>query len=216
MLTIQRNSSLTALGLILAGVLGCVPKDQPDETKQPPSALEEQSTAMREQLADSAKRIGEEARKVGDQAGKMGRAVGEEAAELGDRTRRMAEQAALGPPTLVINLTAGKDDVHRAAMGLHLAEHGLAAERQVVVFFNVKSPELAVKDLPDSVGLEDKPSIAEMVAKLAEDGAVLLVCPMCADVMGVSADQLAPGVSMVADRMQLFDRLGANTVVFTY
>lgn len=48
-------------------------------------------------------------------------------------------------PTLVINLTSGESDLHAVVMGLHFAEHGLADNREVVIFFNVKSPPLALK-----------------------------------------------------------------------
>jgi len=216
MLTYHRVILFATLGLLLATAIGCVSEEQSEQLEQRIRQLEEEAAAMKEQVAESAGRMAEEARKIGEQAGRMGEAVGEQAAEMGERAGALTKKAALGPPTLVINLTAGKDDVHRAAMGLHLAEHGVAAEREVVIFFNVKSPELAVKDLPDSVGLDGQASIREMVAKLVDDGATALVCPMCAEVMGVEAEQLAPGLSMVSDRMQLFDHLGPNSVVFTY
>ncbi len=119
-------------------------------------------------------------------------------------------------PTLVINLTSGEDDLHAVMMGLHLAEHGVAAERQTVVFFNVKAPPLARKELADTVRLGDMMPVGEMIAKLQKDGVTMLVCPMCAEVMGVEADQLAEGIKMIEDRMQLFDHLHAGATVFTY
>jgi hypothetical protein len=44
----------------------------------------------------------------------------------------------------------------------------------------------------------------------------MVVCPMCAEIMGVKASELAPGIKMIEDRKQIFDHLHANTVVFTY
>jgi predicted peroxiredoxin len=119
-------------------------------------------------------------------------------------------------PTLVINLTSGENDLHAVAMGLHFAEHGLADNREVVIFFNVKSPPLARKELPETVRFKDMPPIKEMIAKLHRDGVKMVVCPMCAEIMGVKAEELAPGIAMIKDRKQIFDHLHSNSVVFTY
>ncbi len=135
----------------------------------------------------------------------------------------VAEESAKKPtrslpkkPTLVINLVSGEDNLHAVTMGLHFAEHGLADRREVVIFFNVKSPSLARKNLADNVRFKDKPSIKEMIAKLGQGGAKMVVCPMCAEVMGVKAGELAPGIEMIKEREQIFDYLHENSVVFTY
>lgn len=119
-------------------------------------------------------------------------------------------------PTLVINLTSGETNLHAVAMGLHFAEHGLADGREVVVFFNVKSPPLARDNLADSVGVQGMPPVKEMIATLLKGGAKMVVCPMCAEIMGVKTNELAPGIKMIEDRKQIFDHLHANAVVFTY
>ena len=119
-------------------------------------------------------------------------------------------------PTLVINLTSGTEDLHAVVMGLHFAEHGLADGREVVIFFNVKAPPLARKSLDDSVRFEDLPPVREMVSDLLEQGAKVVVCPMCAGITGVETDELAPGIEMIEDRKQIFDHMHANSVVFTY
>ncbi len=138
------------------------------------------------------------------------------AGEVGHKVQEAATEATIGKPTLVINLVSGEEDLHAVAMGLHLAEHGLEAGREVVVFFNVKAPPLARASLADSVQFGDEPPVKKVIASLVERGATALVCPMCAQIMGVTAEELASGIEMVADRNQLFDPLQANTVVFTY
>lgn len=137
------------------------------------------------------------------------------AAAQEDSARRPGRPV-LRKPTLVINLTSGENDLHAVAMGLHFAEHGLADNREVVIFFNVKSPPLARKDLADSVRFGEMPSIKAMIAKLRESGAKMVVCPMCAEITGVKAEELAPGIEMIEDRKQIFDHLHVNSVVFTY
>jgi predicted peroxiredoxin len=137
-------------------------------------------------------------------------------AGAGEQAAKKPAQPGPNKPTLVINLTSGESDLHAVAMGLHFAEHGLADSREVVVFVNVKSPPLARKDLADSVRFQDMPPIKQMIAKLQQGGAKMVVCPMCAEVMGVKAAELAPGIKMIQYRKQIFDHLHANSVVFSY
>jgi predicted peroxiredoxin len=126
------------------------------------------------------------------------------------------KSAAALKPTLIINLTSGQEDLHAVMMGLHFAEHGLADGRQVAVFFNVKAPPLAKKDLPDSVRFQELTPVRTAIADLLQQGAKMVVCPMCAEITGVEAEDLAPGIEMIADRGQIFDHMHANSVVFTY
>ena len=119
-------------------------------------------------------------------------------------------------PTLVINLTSGTEDLHAVVMGLHFAEHGLADGREVVIFFNVKAPPLARKELSDTVKFKETRPVRAMIADLLKQGAKMVVCPMCAEITGVEADQLAPGIDMIEDRKQIFDHMHFNSVVFTY
>ena len=119
-------------------------------------------------------------------------------------------------PALVINLTSGPDDLHAVVMGLHFAEHGLADGREVVIFFNVKAPPLARKTLVDSVRFKEMPPVRDLITSLTAQGAKMVVCPMCAEITGVKAEELAPGIEMIKDRKQIFDHLHGDSVVFTY
>ena len=126
-----------------------------------------------------------------------------------------AQEHARTNGTLVINLTSGNEDLHAVNMALELALHGLADQRAVIVFMNVRAPELARKDLPPTLGLANKPPIAEKLKKIMTEGGVVLCCPSCMEVLGVSEAELAPGVKL-ASREALFGKLGSNTVVFSY
>ena len=55
-----------------------------------------------------------------------------------------------------------------------------------------------------------------MRANLISQGATLVVCPMCAKIMGVKEAELARGIAMIKDRKQIFDHLHRDSVVFTY
>ena len=126
-----------------------------------------------------------------------------------------AEEHAGHKGTLVINLTSGKEDPHAVTMALELAGHALDDHRKVIVFLNVRAPELAGKHLPATCGLPGKPLIPEMISKLLKRGAVFLCCPSCMKVLGVQEADLVPGVKL-ASREGLFGGLGEGAVVFSY
>ena len=117
--------------------------------------------------------------------------------------------------TLVINLTSGKEDVHAVNMALELALHGLADGRHVLIFMNVRAPELACKDLSATWGLAGKTSVAEKLKRILGQGGVVLCCPSCMEIMGVTEAELADGVKL-ASKEALFGKLGADAVVFSY
>ena len=126
-----------------------------------------------------------------------------------------AEEHAGSKGTLVINLTSGKEDPHAVTMALELAGHALDDNRAVIVFLNVRAPELAGKHLPTTCGLPGKPLIPEMIGTLLKRGAVFLCCPSCMKVLGVQEADLVPGVKL-ATKESLFGGLGEGAVVFSY
>ncbi|HUU82078.1 MAG TPA: DsrE family protein [Phycisphaerae bacterium] len=126
-----------------------------------------------------------------------------------------ADQPQQDKPTIVINLTSGKEDLHSATMALELAGHGLKDGRAVIVFLNVRAPELADKNLPATCGLADKPAIRDTITNLMQEGATFLCCPSCMKVLGVQETDLIPGVKL-ATRELLFGNMGADTAVFSY
>jgi predicted peroxiredoxin len=118
-------------------------------------------------------------------------------------------------PTVLFNITSGKEDLHSVTMALQLAGHALSDGRDVVLFFNVRAPEFARADLPETFAFSDNPPIKKMIAELIARGAQPLVCPHCAGAMGVKESDFAPGMKL-ASRESLFGKLGPNAVVFTY
>ena len=116
---------------------------------------------------------------------------------------------------IVLNVTSGREDVHAVTMALQLANHALDDGRPAVLFLNVRAPDLARRDLPDSLVLHGNPPVRQMVADLIKRGAGVLVCPSCAKVMGVTPEDLIEGAAF-ATRESLFGALSPSAVVFTY
>lgn len=117
-------------------------------------------------------------------------------------------------PRFVLNLTSGQSDLHRSTMALALANHALDDGREVIIFLNVRAPELARKDAP-SQAFGENPAPSKMLASLIQRGAQVHVCPMCMKGVGVAADAMIPGC-IVTDREKLFGKLTADAVVFSY
>jgi predicted peroxiredoxin len=118
-------------------------------------------------------------------------------------------------PTIVLNITSGKEDLHAVAMALHLAGHSLADGRTTVLFFNVHAPAIAAKELADDVKFGDGLPIRQQVEELLKKGAKAYVCPFCVQSLGLKPDDFIPGIEM-ATRESLFSHLHTNTTVFTY
>lgn len=118
-------------------------------------------------------------------------------------------------PSFMLNITSGKEDLHKVTMALQLAGHALDDGRDVTLFLNVRAPEFAHKNLSDTFVLRDNPPIKQMIADLMTRGAHVVVCPHCAEVMGVTEADLIPGAKL-ASRERLFGKLGPDAVVFTY
>lgn len=116
---------------------------------------------------------------------------------------------------LLFNVTSGKEDLHAVTMAMQLANHALDDGREVTLFLNVRAPEFARKDLPESFAFHGNPAIKEMLTDLLSRGAKVLVCPHCAEVMGVKQADLLSGAEL-ATRESLFGRLGSDVQVFTY
>ncbi len=125
------------------------------------------------------------------------------------------DKAAPDKGTLVINLISGKEDLHKATMAMQLAGHGLNDGRKVIVFLNVRGPELAGKQAPASWVFGKNPPAPAMLKELIRRGAVVLVCPQCLEAMGMKKEELVDGANL-ASRESLFGGLGANCAVFSY
>jgi len=118
-------------------------------------------------------------------------------------------------PTVVINLTSGKEDLHKVTMAYQLANHALDAGREVVLFLNVRGPELGSKQLSSKLAFHQNPPIRKMLTDLVARGATVLACPTCMEVLSLNDTDLLDGI-VVADREKLFGNLGLGSVVFSY
>jgi predicted peroxiredoxin len=120
-----------------------------------------------------------------------------------------------GKPTVFVNITRGKDDVHAASMAISLASDAIKAGRRAVIFLNVHAPVLATADLPADVKFADFPPVKEMLASFLAAGGELYVCGHCAAVTKVAESNLIKGAVVVAHG-DLFKKLPAAALTFSY
>jgi len=89
-------------------------------------------------------------------------------------------------PTVMVNITCGKEDLHAACMGIGLASNAIKAGRRSDIFLNVHAVPLAAADLPADLKFADFPAVKEMLASFVAEGGELYVCGHCAAVTKVA------------------------------
>lgn len=107
------------------------------------------------------------------------------------------------PTGVLIHITHGSDDAHRALMGLTMASK-MAEDKDVALYLDIKGIELVLKDA-DPVSFEDHfPPSDEMIRKLLKQGVAIMACPGCMAVMDVTDEMLIEGV-MIAEKEKFFE-----------
>lgn len=118
-------------------------------------------------------------------------------------------------PTVVVNITRGKDELHAVSMGIGLATDALMAGRRSVIFLNVDAPVFATTDLPANVKFADFPPVKEMLASFMAAGGELYVCGHCAAVLKIAESSLVKG-AVVAKHGDLYRKLPTAALSFSY
>lgn len=101
---------------------------------------------------------------------------------------------------MLIHISHGSDNPHRALMALRMAEV-MSEDHDVLVYFDITAVELVLNDAAD-VLFKEFPSSKTQLRTLAERKVPLVVCPSCLQAAGKSKTDLVPGVK-IADKAQL-------------
>jgi predicted peroxiredoxin len=121
----------------------------------------------------------------------------------------------LGQPSLLVNLTHGKNDLHAASMGLGLAKAALEHGSSVVVFLNVDAAALADRDLGADVRFADFPPVVDLLRDIIAGGGKIFVCAHCAKVAKLGEDRIAPGIAF-SEHGDIVKALHPGMVGFSY
>lgn len=115
---------------------------------------------------------------------------------------------------VLVHITHGSDDAHRALMGLMMATK-MAEDKDVAVYLDINAIEMVLKD-SEAVTFEDHfPPSNEMIAKLIGKGVTIMACPGCMAVKGITDDMLMDGV-MVAEKDKFFDFTDGRILTIDY
>lgn len=108
------------------------------------------------------------------------------------------------PPTdgVFLHISSGPEEPHRVLMALKMAEL-MAADKEVLVYFDIKGIEVVLADADDIAYTEFLSSKAQL-ANLMELGVPLYACPGCLKAAGKSPEDLAEGIQ-VANKDAFFD-----------
>ncbi len=112
-----------------------------------------------------------------------------------------------------IHITRGADDPHAALMGLRMATL-MAAERDVLVYCDLKGVEVVLADAPD-LRHADFESARTLLRGLLDRGVPVLVCPGCLRAAGHRPEDVEPGVQM-ADKDRFFSFTRGRILTLDY
>ena len=100
-----------------------------------------------------------------------------------------------------VHIRSGPDQPHDFLMGMQMARL-MAAERDVLVYFDVHAINAVVQDAPD-FRMEPFGSSRDMIKDLLDHQVPLYACPGCLKALGKKPEQLLPGIK-VADKQAFF------------
>ena len=116
---------------------------------------------------------------------------------------------------LVVLITRGLDD-ERSSVAWSVANGGINSGLDVSIFLTSSAVEWVRKGAADKVHLNPMdPPMMEMIQKVRDNGCTIMVCPPCAEVRGLSQDDLFDGVVIVGSgAMHELIKKGAATLCF--
>ncbi|MBE0682310.1 MAG: DsrE family protein [Anaerolineales bacterium] len=96
---------------------------------------------------------------------------------------------------LLINLTTAKDNADKTVVAFVIANAGVAAGQEVVIFLNVEAVRLATPGYADDILSEGFKPLKELLDSYLSNGGKLWVCPPCFNARSLDKDNLLPGTT---------------------
>jgi uncharacterized protein len=118
-------------------------------------------------------------------------------------------------PKLLINLTTAQDNPDKTTVAFVVANAGVAAEQEVVIFLNVEAVRLATPGYADDIATAGFKPLKELLAAFIENGGKLWVCPPCFNARGLDKDNLVAGATF-AGGAAVVELLGQGAASLSY
>jgi predicted peroxiredoxin len=96
---------------------------------------------------------------------------------------------------LFVNLTTAKDNPDKTVVAFVVANAGVAAGQEVVIFLNIESVRLAVKGYAEDITSPGFKPLKELLESFTSNGGKLWVCPPCFNARNLDKEQLIAGAT---------------------
>lgn len=116
---------------------------------------------------------------------------------------------------LLINLTTAKDNPDRTVVAFVVANAGVAAGEEVVIFLNVEAVRLATPGYADDIVSEGFKPLKELLASYLDGGGKVWVCPPCFKARGLDEDNLISGATFAGGAL-VVEFLAQGAASLTY
>jgi predicted peroxiredoxin len=137
-----------------------------------------------------------------------------ESADDAEREEREAMSDANG--RVVINLTAGHEDVDRVTVAFLVGTAALSAGKRVVAFLTKEAVRLGLPGYGEAIESAGAPPVARLMEQFAEGGGELFVCPICFNARKLDEHELIPNARL-AGATPLWEWVGSGSAtVFSY
>jgi predicted peroxiredoxin len=117
--------------------------------------------------------------------------------------------------SLVVKVTAGKDDQERCNQAFTVAATGVASGLQVSLWLTGEAAWFALPDRADDVALPHAAPLAQLLARVLEEGTVT-VCSQCASRRDISAEDTIKGVRIAGASTFLAEIMADGTQALVY
>ena len=96
---------------------------------------------------------------------------------------------------LFINLTTAKENPDKTTVAFVVANAGIAAGQEVVIFLNIEAVRLAVPGYVDDITSPGFKPLPELLDFFVENGGKIWVCPPCFDARDLGRDNMISGTT---------------------
>jgi predicted peroxiredoxin len=117
--------------------------------------------------------------------------------------------------SLVVKVTAGKDDQERCNQAFTIAATGVASGLQVSLWLTGEAAWFALPDRADDVALPHAAPLAQLLARVLEEGTVT-VCSQCASRRDIGAEDTIKGVRIAGASTFLAEIMADGTQALVY
>jgi predicted peroxiredoxin len=96
---------------------------------------------------------------------------------------------------LLINLTTAADHPDKTVVAFVVANAGVAAGQEVVIFLNIEAVRLAVQEGAAGITSPGFKPLTELLSSFVANGGKLWVCPPCFNARGLDKEKLIAGAT---------------------